>query len=241
MWLIFLSAMPLVTGFQKTSTNRSLPGFAVVELFTSEGCSSCPPADEAVKDIAGKYKLNVFVLGFHVDYWNYLGWKDPFSKPDYSERQKQYALIFSLNTIYTPQIIVNGKTEFVGSDKNKLEETVTRELKMVVGSPIQLYAKEERDNEIEVKYNTEKTQGDIINIALVQVQAENNISEGENEGKVLHHINAVRDFKIGELNGSGPVLLHFPAGLSKKDCKIIAFLQDKKTMRILSAASADIY
>ena len=94
------------------SINGSMPekketkadhGFAVVELFTSEGCSSCPAADEAIIHLAKEYPRNIFILGFHVDYWNYIGWKDEYSRATYTERQKLYADKFNLNSIYTPQ------------------------------------------------------------------------------------------------------------------------------------------
>ena len=89
--------------------DTTVNGFAVVELFTSEGCSSCPPADAAVAKLLHDYKENVYVLGFHVDYWNYLGWKDNFSCAAYSARQQQYGRTFQLNSVYTPQVIVNGQ------------------------------------------------------------------------------------------------------------------------------------
>src|SRR4051812_5679316 len=89
---------------------QSKSGFAVVELFTSEGCSSCPPADEAVANLLASYSANVYVLGFHVDYWNNLGWKDAYSSAGYSQRQQKYGSILHLSSIYTPQAIVNGST-----------------------------------------------------------------------------------------------------------------------------------
>src|SRR5947209_3544323 len=89
------------------------PGFAVVELFTSEGCSSCPAADETLAKVAREYPENVYVLGFHVDYWDRLGWKDVYSSADYTNRQREYAQQFNLNSIYTPEVVVNGRVEFV--------------------------------------------------------------------------------------------------------------------------------
>src|SRR3954452_5453128 len=92
--------------------------FAVIELFTSEGCSSCPPADELVSRLLSENKQNIYILSFHVDYWNRLGWKDSFSDPAFSARQKQYANYLSLDGVYTPQIVVNGEHQFVGSDES---------------------------------------------------------------------------------------------------------------------------
>src|SRR5438132_289864 len=98
-------------------------GIAVVELFTSEGCSSCPPADAIAAKITSEFK-NVYVLGFHVDYWNSLGWKDEFSNAAWTNRQQQYASHFELSSIYTPQMVVNGKTELVGSNEQLLRKTI---------------------------------------------------------------------------------------------------------------------
>src|SRR5215831_17181987 len=113
-----------------TITYQKLP-FAVVELFTSEGCSSCPPADALLADLksyANGTDKNIYVLSFHVDYWNRLGWRDPFSDAAYSARQTQYDQHFG-SSVYTPQMIVNGKQQFVGSEKKTASEAIAAALK----------------------------------------------------------------------------------------------------------------
>ena len=238
--ILSLSSL-ITTSFIRDAENKASQGFAVVELFTSEGCSSCPAADEAVIDIANRYKTNVFILGFHVDYWNYLGWKDAFSNAGYSERQKQYAAAFSLNSIYTPQIVVNGETEFVGSDKNKLQKNIEKELSNNTTSSIELSARETDDKKILVNVKTGNQPNGKINIALVQLKAQSNVAGGENAGRQLHHINIVRDFKTTDATGKqASVILNLPAGLLKKDCNVIAFIQDKNTLRTIDAASVTI-
>ena len=214
-------------------------GFALVELFTSEGCSSCPPADEAVAALAKDYPSNVYVLGFHVDYWNYLGWKDEFSSVDYSKRQQQYATTFNLNSIYTPQAIVNGKTQFTGSEKTRLYNTVDKELNEGDAAVIELSAKKAGANDVTVFYTTNANDKTIVCIALVQLQAASVVKRGENKGMLLHHINVVRDFKT-MTNNSGSVSMHVPAGLAAKDCKIIGFVQHKNDLQITGAAGAVI-
>jgi hypothetical protein len=107
------------------------PGFAVVELFTSEGCSSCPAADELAIALSKEYTGNVYFLGYHVDYWNYIGWKDRFSAADHTELQRQYASAFRLNSIYTPQVVINGKREFVGSDQTRLRRRSWKNLRSI--------------------------------------------------------------------------------------------------------------
>ncbi len=104
-------------------------GFAVLELFTSEGCSSCPPADELLakiqKESEGK---SIYILAYHVDYWDRLGWKDMFSSADYSKRQTQYGQWLHKSSVYTPQLIVNGKAEFVGSSESAIREAIAAQL-----------------------------------------------------------------------------------------------------------------
>src|ERR1700730_14813133 len=112
-------------------------GFAVVELFTSEGCSSCPPADELVARIQKENNDQpVYILAFHVDYWNNLGWKDSFSSSAFSKRQNQYADWLNLRSVYTPQVILNGRKEFVGSDEGLLRNAIKAGLQKV--SPAQV-------------------------------------------------------------------------------------------------------
>jgi hypothetical protein len=239
--IILLGLSFMVISFFKRSESKSGQGFAVVELFTSEGCSSCPPADEAVAEISKQNKSNVFILGYHVDYWNYLGWKDAFSNSAYSNRQKQYASLLKLNSVYTPQIIVNGKTEFVGSDKNKLQQTITKELNSEMIKPFDISAKSNDDKTVVVNFKSSLQANEIINVALVQLQAQSDVKRGENNGRQLHHINIVRDLKmIDASNKQSSVNFILPDGLSKKDFKIIIFSQNKNNLQIDNAGEIAI-
>ena len=114
-------ALAFCTSYTKKETPATKPvptSFAIIELFTSEGCSSCPAADKTVAKLAQEFAGKVYILGFHVDYWNYLGWKDAFSDSKYSERQKEYAAVFKLDGVYTPQVVVNGSRELIGSKES---------------------------------------------------------------------------------------------------------------------------
>jgi hypothetical protein len=221
---------------------QSSTGFAVVELFTSEGCSSCPAADDAVAQAAKDYHQNVFVLGFHVDYWNRLGWKDEYSSAAFTNRQGEYAAVFSLNGIYTPQVVVNGRAEFVGSDRNKLSDAIKTELNINTPVAIQLSSTILNNTVVSVKYTTNADDKNNLNIALIQLQAVTNVKRGENSGRTLNHINIVRDFKTVDLvkGKTGKISFNIPKSLTANQVKIIGFVQDKTSYHIIGAASSPV-
>jgi hypothetical protein len=222
------------------SSNQKSTGFAVVELFTSEGCSSCPPADDAVAAAAKDYPQNVYILGFHVDYWNRLGWKDEYSSAVYTDRQREYAAAFSLNGVYTPQVVVSGKTEFVGSDRNKLDKAIENELNVNTSVTIQLSVSALNNTAVSVQYTTNADDKNKLNIALVQLQAVTNVRRGENGGRTLSHINIVRDFQTVDLakEKTGKISFTIPKELTAKQFKIIAFTQNKAGYQVTGAASS---
>jgi hypothetical protein len=218
---------------------RSPDGFALVELFTSEGCSSCPPADEAVGKI-NTLDQPVYILSYHVDYWDYLGWKDPYSNAAYSARQREYGKQFHLSSIYTPQIIVNGKTEFVGSDENRLQETITASLKGKPETALKLKL-DRNGNKIAIRCDAGEGDGIKLNLALIQLRATDFIQRGENKGKTLHHFNIVRDFQSIASGKPGEIYYeNLPAGSKPADFELIAFLQKTASGEILSATRAAI-
>jgi hypothetical protein len=226
------------------SDKKEQQGFAVIELFTSEGCSSCPPADDALAEIQKEYKdKNVLLLGFHVDYWDRLGWKDPFSSADFTSRQEYYTGIFDLSSSYTPEAVINGQSEFVGSDKIKIISVIEDALKIKSNASVKLKAIQNSSGKIEVNYSIEgnNSTGDQLVLLLIQKTATNNIKRGENEGKTLHHINIVR--KISYL----PVTFReeastfvLPSGLKKEEVFIAAFIQDKKKGNITGMGTVPV-
>jgi hypothetical protein len=222
----------------QTSTCKYIPireGFALVELFTSEGCSSCPPADEAVGRLNG-WKKNVYVLSFHVDYWNYLGWKDVFSNAAYSSRQQNYGNLFHINSIYTPQIVVNGKVQFVGSDETRLKATIETDLKEIPNTELQIKVQSKNKNQLAVSWTTNPNPELNMNLALAQNFTKDYIQRGENKGQTLNHYFTVRDFQTLPVNtSSNTTYLNIPVGLQPSDCSVIAFLQNPKTGYIVAA------
>ncbi len=219
---------------------NSGPGFAVVELFTSEGCSSCPPADAAVGRLKG-WEKNVFILSFHVDYWNNLGWKDIFSDPAYSSRQQEYGSFLHVSNIYTPQIIINGKVEFVGSDESRLRKTIEESILEIPEKEIHIKVLQETNHKIPVSVSSDGYKNSRLDVALVQNYASDFVQRGENKGKTLSHFFIVRDFKVLP-NPKDPntFFLDLPKGLQSSDCSIIAFIQDSKNGHIIAATGSSI-
>ena len=243
--IICLLVLPCIfSSFNIANKQRNKPlfdkGFAVVELFTSEGCSSCPPADDAVGRLDGQAK-NIYVLSFHVDYWNYLGWKDKYSNPAYSSRQQQYGAIFHIENIYTPQIIVNGKTQFVGSNETQLKESISASVAELPDNNIEIKVSQADNHKIPVSITSNGDAKLKLNVALVQNFAKDFIQRGENKGKTLSHFFIVRDFQVSPNQNDAKIYyLNLPDDLKSADCSVVAFLQNPVDGHITAATGSSI-
>ena len=234
------------TAFKTKATKTSKAdnkGFAVIELYTSEGCSSCPPADEVVAKIEKESKDKpVYILAYHVDYWNSLGWKDVFSSADYSKRQRQYADYLHLQSVYTPQVIVNGKTEFVGSEEATLRNAIKTSLQKSAASTLDLNATTINHDEANLKYAIEgDNKNTALLIAVLQKNAQTKVARGENGGRTLSHVQIVRklqQFAISGNNGIAKIAL--PAGFDSQNWEIVGFLQNTANGAVTGAAKASI-
>lgn len=215
-------------------------GFALIELFTSEGCSSCPPADALVAKIEKENEgKSVYILAYHVDYWDRLGWKDTFSDAKFSARQNQYADWLKLKTIYTPQIVVNGSKEFVGSEEGTLRKSISTELLKPTKNILKISLSKSDQKNLYLNYQTnQKTDGYHLIVALVSPKASNKILWGENKGKTLSHVQIVRQFTTVDLSGKTDGFTKISLANTKQDnnMEVIAFLQDNSTGRITAAS-----
>jgi hypothetical protein len=234
-----------LTGFIRTNflnnAGSENKGFAVIELFTSEGCSSCPPADQLVAKIQRENndKL-VYILAYHVDYWDHLGWKDAFSNAGYSKRQSEYAHYLHLQSIYTPQIVVNGKTEFVGSEEGTLRNAIKTNLQKTAPAQLSLVISNVSSDRAGIKYNAAGTdKSTILLLAVLQKNAQTKVERGENSGRTLSHVQIVRKLQKVSLKGNeGSVELALPQGFEKQGWEIIGFLQNTANGAITGAAKA---
>lgn len=223
---------------QNSTSNNN--GFAVLELFTSEGCSSCPPADQLMGEIEKQYKDQpVYILAYHVDYWNNLGWKDKFSSVENSKRQQQYAQTLR-SQVYTPQLIVNGKKEFIGSDRYAVENAIQTALLNDNNAKIDLSAKvSEKEINVNFKVQENNPQNKLL-ITLVEKKSSTNVQKGENEGRHLVHWQIVHQQNQISLKNSpeGTTSFKLPANFNTNDWEIIGMIQNVKSGAILGSAEA---
>ena len=203
------------------------PTPVLVELFTSEGCSSCPQADQALQWLEGKQPVEgveVIPLSLHVDYWNHLGWADPFSSRDFSHRQAAYG-----KETYTPQMIIDGDAAFVGSKDAAVEALSERR-----GEPrvaIKLAAKL-GETKVEVTASAESAAP--LWVALTESGLSHPVTRGENSGKTLSHSAVVRT--LVQLGPSGKVELALERGWKREQLKVVAFVQQAGPGKVLGVA-----
>jgi len=224
-----------------------MKGFAVVELFTSEGCSSCPPADALIARVQQEDKdLPVYVLAFHVDYWDRLGWKDAFSDAAYTDRQKSYAAWLKLSTIYTPQVVVNGQTECVGSQAGALYSAIKDALGRTDVVALSMSGLRLNGKQLDWACKAEggKVTGNNYSlvVAVVQRTATTQVKRGENGGRTLSHVQIVRELGMSTLDGKGESAGHlgWPEGIAPADAEVIAFLQNQDNGQIVAATRSPV-
>jgi hypothetical protein len=226
-------------------TTKDFEPVAIVELFTSQGCSSCPSADRLLtKTIfnAAKENKKIFALSFHVDYWNRLGWTDPFSNKNFSERQADYVAALNSSGPYTPQIVVNGNNEFVGSDEGALLKNINKALHTNAAANFtKLLLTEKSKQTLLIKYGLEGNILDCtINIALITLKETTVIKRGENGGNTLVNENVVRQLITQKANKQGEIEITSQPSIAKNNTAIVAFVQQKNDYKIIGAASQKI-
>lgn len=207
----------------------------VLELFTSQGCSSCPPADRLLSTLAAE-SPGVLALSFHVDYWNRLGWPDPFSDARWTQRQRSYAAKLNQKNLYTPQLVVNGRLAFPGHDERRAREATKTFLARPAAVSVTFEATREGDL-VKVRYAaTGAPSGSMVNLALVESGVAVDVPRGENAGRRLHHHNVVRAFTTVK-PPSGTVTLDVPPD-TKASLGVVAYVQDAQKWHVLGASGA---
>jgi hypothetical protein len=218
-------------------------GFAVLELFTSEGCSSCPPADELLARIQKETQRKaVYVLVYHVDYWDRQGWKDAFSSAEFSNRQMQYSHWLSVSPVYTPQVVINGKAEFVGSNESAIRQAISGQLAASPNATLALQIHPDKEK-LTMQYQVSNAvEGSRLLIVLLQKTAQSKVSRGENAGRTLSHVQIVREWQSEPLNpgGKGSSALVLPKDFNVQHWDVVGLVQDQRHGEILAAAKVDL-
>ena len=227
----------------------SLSGFSqekpvvVVELFTSEGCSSCPPADRLLSRVIDRADGDIEVLGlsFHVDYWDYIGWKDPYASRDYTTRQRVYGRKFQNRSIYTPQMVVNGKYEFVGSDQRKLDQALFSEKSSNFETSLELTNLELNGSVVEMVVSSSNIERSILNVAIVERKLSQQVTRGENRGRTLSHDNVVRAYEFRQFDGrSNKFSINLPKDLIIENASLIVYSQKESEWHVNAARKIDL-
>lgn len=251
----FTNAVEKESASAKTVEVKRSP--VLVELFTSEGCSSCPPADELLSRLDREQPVAdalVIVLSQHVDYWNDLGWADPYSSASFSERQNEYASAFHHDGVYTPQMVVDGQREFVGSDWQKAQDAIltashtqkatvqiSRKEADATGGAIQLNISVENIPAISANDTAE------VWLAVTESDLHSSVARGENAGRSLSHTAVVRQLNvIDNLNSqtdktfSASPVVNIATNWKRQNLRAVVFVQERLSRRVLGSASIEL-
>lgn len=219
------------------------PHPVLLELFTSQGCSSCPPADRVLQKLDKETQsgeLTVIALSYHVDYWNRLGWTDPYSSADFSQRQRNYASKINDQGVYTPQLIVQGKSGHIGSREREVRSVINEASR--TKHQVSITASLVQEEETMLNYKLTGMATDVIlNIALAEKDLENAVPRGENRGRQLSHTNVVRRLiTIKKPEASGNLIIPKEVFSQAENGKIILFVQEQENWEVLGVVALDL-
>jgi hypothetical protein len=239
---------------QAISQSANIP--VVVELFTSEGCSSCPPADQLLAKLEAEQPIKnveIIALEEHVDYWNNGGWMDPFSSDSATIRQYAYAGAIGNGNAYTPQMVVDGQSEFVGSRERQargaIEQAANRKKIEINVTAGQHEADGTQTFLIKIGPLAGPSGGDAPEVwmAITEAKLHSDVRGGENSGQDLHHASVVRKLKkierakiTGENSFSSEERVKFDRGWKRENIRVVVFVQEKKSKKILGAGSTTL-
>ena len=260
--LFSLSLLTLGATLHKASqTTASTPGSqrtpVIVELFTSEGCSSCPPADATLAKLEESQPVGsaeVIALEEHVDYWNHLGWADPFSAGEWTARQRAYAQTLESGSVYTPQMVVDGTTELVGSREREARQGIERAARQAKTAVTIAADGDEKAGSRKFNVQVGRLAGAVsgdsaeVWLAVTETGLHSAVTRGENAGEDLHHAAVVRTLRnLGSATQNKEVSFAREAGVpvnsswKRENLRVVVFVQERKSRRILGAAAVRFF
>ncbi len=226
----------------------------VVELFTSEGCSSCPPADQVLANLVATQPVDgaeIIALGEHVDYWDHQGWRDPFSSAWFTARQSEYdTKVFRLESIYTPQLVVDGRQQLVGSDGADARRAIARAARerservrvAIAGGA----ATDGWRVDVSADGDSAFKAGEDVMLGVTEDGLVSHVKRGENSGRALRHVAVVRALSaVGELPPGGRSFsltraIGIDPAWQRPALHVVAFVQDRRTRQVLGAATLPV-
>ncbi len=254
--LILVLALLGPTGWSGLpASDASAPVLVVVELFTSEGCSSCPPAESLLSVLEMSQPVEgveVVALSLHVDYWDGLGWKDPFSSPEFTRRQQGYASRFNNDGLYTPQMVIDGREELVGANRRTAIEAIRRQARQPRASvSLELDSQDAGRRSVGARVRVDDlpaANGPLeVVLAVTESELASDITAGENVGRKLRHTAVVRELRvIGELDSATADGVSFETDLlldpdwKRDNVRVIVFVQERVGRRIVGSAVSDV-
>lgn len=242
----FLGEDPNVAPAPKPAVTQPV----VVELFTSEGCNTCPPADELVRKLAKEQDARpagspgLIILAFHVDYWDKLGWPDRFATSSASERQRSYARALQRKNaerdgggVYTPQMVVGGAVGFVGSSEARARHEIKQPRATTGAESIRVRVGDRKPGEpvkLELTLAGLPADADVL-AAITEDGLSTSVKRGENAGVTLHHDRVVRTHTIAKVANAGTITLTLPGDLVESRSRIVVLAQEKEHGKVLAA------
>ena len=236
-----LAILTVAAAAQQTAPRPETPT-VLVELFTSEGCSSCPPADRQLMELDRTQPIpgaHIVVLSEHVDYWNSLGWQDPFSSHQWSQRQEEYGRQFGLQSVYTPQMVVNGAYQLVGGDGRALRAAVEKSAQ-TPRVEVSLSNVSRTGNRLHLAFTTGASPKATLFAVVADDADQSSVQRGENAGRRLEHVAVARSLtRIADLDGtagSGEAEIDLPASAEVRPLRLVLFARNDKTGHIVGVA-----
>ncbi|MEL6342036.1 MAG: DUF1223 domain-containing protein [Myxococcota bacterium] len=239
MWMMILSGV--------LAAAQAGEPVAVLELFTSEGCSSCPPAERLFAEVAEearRLKQPILSLSFHVDYWDRLGWPDPYADASNTERQRAYARALHSESIYTPQLVINGQQHMVGSDRAGVSRAIRQALAapaalgVAVGTP----SVSNHTLRSTVRLTGSLEEGIVLTAAVTEAEARTAVEAGENRGRVLTHVHVVRAHQLKAVTGDTvDIAVRMPEDFAWREAgRLVVLAQRQADLHVLGAVSAPL-
>ena len=224
--LALFAVLPACSVASGDTIKTSTEGTVILELFTSQGCSSCPPADQILGKLAASGELGdrkIVPLSFHVDYWNDLGWADPYSQPAWTQRQHQYAAALGDTRVYTPELVVGGAAGMVGSNYVSITSAIAKASHPALLATKAAWSKDAVEITVSAPANAD------VLVAVFENARSNKVPKGENSGETLAHRNVVRRLeRVAAAGKTGTVKVTLDGKWSDVGAVVFAQGADKK-------------